>query len=227
LFNVKLGGIAAGAAFVLSLVIGIISGSGFLALIIRALFFAALFFGLSCLVFWLAAQFLPELLGETDDDLGIPVSGSRLDISVDGPITGAFPSDGSEKVDDIGGAPSTPRRSGASASAGPSAGPLDQNTNTRYNDDRGGSGGDGGPSAGFSAASGGEAAEPAEVLPDIDGLSGAVSPEGGGIDAGAASFDSEPRRPASSSRKSEMAGDFNPKELAQAIRTVLKKDEKG
>jgi hypothetical protein len=227
LFNFKISGIAAGAAFVLSFVFGLFSGSGILVLVVRALIFAALFFALSCLVIWLTAQFLPELLNPPEDDLGFPVSGSRVDISVgDERISGAFPQDNSEIVDDIAGKPSTPAKTASL--------PLDQKRNTGYNEksviDGDLESDDSGLYVGFNSgaeSSGGESF--AEALPDMDGMT--ESSHGSAadtVDTGDMDFDSsEPRRPKSGSKKPEMAGDFNPKELAQAIRTVLKRDDKG
>ncbi|MCL1815950.1 MAG: hypothetical protein FWG27_09065 [Treponema sp.] len=223
MFNFKICGFAAGSAFVLSLIIGLLSGVGFLSVLFRAIIFAIVFFVLSCLVFWLVAQFMPELLSDPEDDLGFSGPGSRVDISVgEGPIVGAFPADNSEKVDDIAGRPSTIAAAAAS--------PLDQGGNEGYNEKRVFAA-DLRPAAG-SASSLDESFDldvslgtgKAEALPDIGGI-------GESVTAGSTeevTFDSsEPRRPKSSSRKSEMAGDFNPKELAQAIQTVLKKDEKG
>jgi hypothetical protein len=63
----------------------------------------------------------------------------------------------------------------------------------------------------------------------MDGLSEANAFPSEGVDLGV-SFDTPelPRKVASSNRgKNALKGDFNPKELAQAIRTVLVKDEKG
>jgi hypothetical protein len=222
LFNFKLSGIAAGVAFVLSLLFGLFGGAGILVLLFRALIFAAVFFGLFCLGYWLVTQFLPELLNPVEDELGLPTPGSRVDISLgDERVSGAFPSDNSEIVDDIAGAPSTPAKSAVL--------PLDQGDNAGYNSGRG-TGDDlgvlGSPDE-EDYFDGGKAGQ-AEVLPDIDGLTETM-PESSadGLDVDAVEYESsEQRRPASSSRKG-MAGDFDPKELAQAIQTVLKKDEKG
>jgi hypothetical protein len=225
LFNFKASGIAAGAAFVLSLLVGIMSGSGILAILLRALLFAALFFALTCLIFWLLGQFVPELLNEAEDDLDIPAPGSHVNISVGGSINGAFPTDSSESVDDIGGRSSSPT-------------PLDQGTNVEYTEDGSFSDGSEGLSAGGMEASASKNRGPSrantpdngvETLPDMDGLSEAGASQADGVDLGV-TFDTPeaPRKVASSNRgKDALKGDFNPKELAQAIRTVLVKDEKG
>ena len=226
MFNFKISGIAAGAAFILSVLIGLFSGSGLLIILLRALIFAVVFFGLTCLIFWIIAQFVPELLNAGEDDLGFSLSGSRVDISVgDGNITGAFPSDGSESVDDIAGRPSAPVKVMSQG--------LDQGGNAGYNaeGEELGELEDAGDELSLGANSGGrsERAGSGDALPEIDGMTDTIPGSAadtentgeGGLDS------SEPRRPKSSSRKSEMAGDFNPKELAQAIQTVLKKDDKG
>lgn len=90
--NLKLSGLAAGLAFVFSLLIGLISGAGILALI-RAFIFAALFFALSGAGYWLILRFLPELLNGSgngsaphfapDNAPGeVPPAGSLVDISL-------------------------------------------------------------------------------------------------------------------------------------------------
>ena len=226
MFNFKICGIAAGIAFILSIILGLFGGVGFLALILRAIIFAAVFFALSCFIFWLLAQFVPELLSGGDDDLGFPAAGSRVDISLgDGGITGAFPTDSSDLVDDIGGRPSTPKKAASL--------PLDQEDGAGYNANGEAAGDlkDAGGGMAFGASYGGMSGRKGsgDTLPDMDSLAGSV-PESAAdmVNAGDIGFDSfEPRRPKSSSRKSEMAGDFDPKELAQAIQTVLRKDEKG
>ena len=223
MFNFKASSIAAGAAFILSLLVGAISGVGFLMLILRAFIFAVAFFGFTCLVFWLLAQFMPELLSGGEDDLGFPVSGSRVDISLgDESVTGAFPSDNSELIDDIAGRPSTSAKAASPL--------LDQDGNAGYNDEGEVDGElefvDDGQILGTGSGMSGRRED---TLPDMDSLTEASS----GNTADAINTDdigfnsSGPVRPKSSSKKADMAGDFNPKELAQAIQTVLKRDEKG
>ncbi|MDR2210284.1 MAG: hypothetical protein LBO65_02285 [Spirochaetaceae bacterium] len=226
MFNFKIAGIAAGAAFAFSLLIGLISRIGPVVLLFRALLFGALFFGLSCLVFWLLGQFVPELLSEPEDDLDIPSAGSRVDITLGNPMEGAFPTDGTEEVDDIAGRPGF-----SSSREGMAGAPLDQDGDGMYTEERGagdnlelGPGGIPGeelpghftPSA------------PPEGLPgmeDFAAVPGSPAKEG---DPQALSFDTpEPKRSAPHSGKPALAGDFNPKELARAIQTALKRDERG
>ncbi|MDR1429745.1 MAG: hypothetical protein LBI85_05600, partial [Spirochaetaceae bacterium] len=88
MFNLKLSAIAAGAALVFSLVIGIISRAGFPYVLVRALVSGGLFFFLSAFAYWAVSQFVPELLDLSPDDAPlagdeIPLPGSTVDISID------------------------------------------------------------------------------------------------------------------------------------------------
>jgi hypothetical protein len=226
LFNFKIAGIAAGAAFAFSLLIGLMNRIGPLVLLFRALLFAAVFFGLSCLVFWLLGQFVPELLSDPEDELDIPAAGSQVNITLGGPGEGAFPSDGSEEVDDIAGRP------GASFSRERSAGaPLDQDGNDLYTKREDLVDGLGSPAAGVSQGDVPVSFAPpddAEELPGMEDFSDAPRPPEKGSDSEAFSFDDPaPKRSGSRPGKQSPAGDFDPKDLARAIQTALKKDEKG
>jgi hypothetical protein len=216
--NFKVSGAAGGAAFVLSLLLGLVSGSGLTALI-RAGIFGALFFGLFCLIFWVLNRFAPELLSAPRDDLDLAEPGSHVNISVEsGPLTGAVPMDNSERVDDITGRSPSSRRF-----------PLDQKEDAGYNGNRGfpvvpessaGRPGTGLFSEKHTAASLGGGALPA--------MDGSPASSGGSMDAMSVSVGgSGPRRPLNASKPPAMVEDFNPKELAQAIQTVLKRDEQG
>jgi len=211
----RVSGIAAGIAFVLSLIIGILSGGGFLVPLLRAFIFAGVFFALSGLGYWVVSRFLPELLSEGggadgDDEFGIPAPGSRVDISVGSSVDGAFPEDASDAVDDIAGRPSAVKKQRIS--------PLDQNEDTGYNEERG-----------FDSLAASESSEGAssDGLPDMGSLSEGSADEDDD-DMGMDSFDPPPERQRrSSSKKPAIAGDFDAKDLARAIQTVLKKEEKG
>jgi len=231
--NFRVSGIAAGAAFVLSLVIGIMSGTAFSVTLLRAFVFALVFFALSGLGVWLVSRYLPELLsgaeaggGDDLDDYDISAPGSRVDISEgEIPIEGAFPEDASDAVDDIAGSPSAgshaaPSREPAFSQAESS--PLDQEKKTGYNQDR-----DITDDIGSLVDQGDFEEGRAEALPDMGSIGENFTEGESGQSAEADSFapPEEPRRV--SSKKPTMADDFNPKELAKAIQTVLKKDEKG
>jgi hypothetical protein len=81
-FNFKVNGIVAGAAFILSFLIGILSGGTFLIVLLRALIFGAIFFILAGGANMLLASFLPELVGE-DGGNQVETAGSMVDISVE------------------------------------------------------------------------------------------------------------------------------------------------
>ena len=226
MFNFKISGAAAGIAFIFSLILGFFSGAGLLILFLRALIFGAVFFGLSCLVFWILAQYLPEILNIKEDELGFPVSGSRVDISLgDEKIAGAFPIDNSEIVDDISGKPSTQPRTAVE--------PLDQRKKAEYNKE-GGIEGDfdaltglaNMPDSGIGTA--GKAGS-MDTLADMDGFTdNTLGSSSNAADKDTFSFESsEPGWSKSSSKQSGLSGDFDPKELAQAIKTVLNRDGKG
>ena len=82
MFNLKLSGIIAGIAFLLSFLIGILSRTTMPMLILRPLFFAVIFFIISALIYILLRTFLPELLEndvpQTDSGL---LPGSRINIT--------------------------------------------------------------------------------------------------------------------------------------------------
>jgi hypothetical protein len=229
MFNFKISGIAAGAAFVVSLLLGIVSGSGFPALFFRALGFGGFFFLLFCVIFWLLGQFVPELLSGSGDLFDAP--GSRVNLSVgSGPVEGAFPSDDSDDVDSIDGRTAQvspgqiPVQADESADTFVSAGEaLDQNDEERYNKKESVSAGE------ASGKEKGRKSGEVDLIPDFDTLSEAFLPDSGPESPDAVAFDiPEQKRPSSRvSQNQGFGGDFNPKELAQAIRTVLKKEEKG
>ncbi|MDR2418543.1 MAG: hypothetical protein LBD79_05770 [Treponema sp.] len=82
-FNIKASGVTAISAFVLSFLIGFVSGGSILTVLLRAGILGAGFFILVTCAQFLLHQFLPEL---TLDESAVPedaVPGSRLDISVD------------------------------------------------------------------------------------------------------------------------------------------------
>ncbi|MDR2702163.1 MAG: hypothetical protein LBB72_07010 [Spirochaetaceae bacterium] len=241
MINFKVSGIAAGAAFVFSLIIGLISGAAFSAMLLRAFVFALVFFALSGVGFWLVSRYLPELLNGAEaggsgggdmDDYDISVPGSRVDISVgETSAAGAFPDDASDAVDDIAGSPSTAAYTSTSDEAALSQAefsqaersPLDQGKKTGYNQKRDFTD-DIGSLVDPETLEEGQG----EELPDMGSI-GEGSVEGDVEDGQGMDVESfappEPRH--ASSKKPTVADDFNPRELAKAIQTVLKKDEKG
>jgi hypothetical protein len=260
--NPKLSGIAAAAGFVLSLLIGVLSGGALSISLLRALFFGMIFFILASVVWLFINRFLPELLLPPEEEplmTGLE-TGSRVDISVgdDMPINAAVPPE-----DDAGGdlgnvtelaAREPPARSEAldsmSLSGSEGAGPvLDLGAQDGYSK--------GGPPAApgekkqsatpdpeekpgavftplpppaplqsFSGEDSGSSAEGGiATLPDLDAMAGAFmsSDEEEGEETAVAVFgpESKARRPGKAKGRED---DYNPKEVASAIQTLLKRD---
>jgi hypothetical protein len=82
-FNIKASGVAAFGAFVLSLLIGLVSGGSFLTVLLRAGLMGVGFFALVTFVQFLVNQFLPELASGESIASADAAPGSMLDISVD------------------------------------------------------------------------------------------------------------------------------------------------
>jgi hypothetical protein len=214
-FNPKVCVIAGGAAFVLSFLIGVISGGGPLAALVRALIFGALFVLLSGGAYWALSRFLPELF-ESSGEADLDVPGSRVDISEAG-------------VDGEGG-----RETGLDPNADSFGGNvlgLDQNGGDGYTL---GGGERSAPEKGEAAPAGQASSrkpavpvaaddiESVDVLPDLEAMSDTfLQPVSGGEPS------SGPARTPSGNKPQTMEGDFNAKEMASAIQTILKREGKG
>jgi hypothetical protein len=216
--NVKISGIAAGIAFVFSLLIGLISGSGIFALI-RALIFAVIFFAISGGAYWLISRFLPELFDPLETTADTPQAGSMVDISLEEEPDAVF--QGLESGEDAGEAehfegPASENLSG-----------LDQKDNNEYTSE-----GAMNESPAYSGPeSGAEASDTlglGEELPDLDSLSAAFSPGGNKKNNGElseftiapdSSIDGRPPDKADS-----LTDDFSTNDMASAIQTILKRD---
>lgn len=236
MFNPKISGIIAGVAFVVSFLVGLFAGSQFLTVLLRAFILAAVFFILASLAYWLVSQFIPELLAHSQDEpdvidtSGFDSPGSMVDISVDS-------SNESPELEILGG--SGPelgdRSSGGMMNPGqtsPIQG-LDQKQQDDYN--KGGEG--------FTPIAPDDLAELTAVpeedetgtiddLPDLESMSGffAQSDEDDDDDGviGLEDEISSPSAPRPSrAKKTSNSGDFNVQEMASAIQTILKRDEKG
>ena len=87
MFNLKVNIIAAGAAFFLSFLLGIISKSHMPVVFIRPVIFAVVFFVLFAMIQILINRFLPELLeGSAKEESDELFPGSRIDITEDEPM---------------------------------------------------------------------------------------------------------------------------------------------
>ena len=117
-FNVKLSGISAVAAFVLSLLIGLVSRSSMPVLIIRPLIFAPVFFILAGVVSYLVNHFLPELFSGSGDN-----DATAINLNAGMDSAGADPAIGSRINITEGDSPFMPSyASSAHAAGNPSAG---------------------------------------------------------------------------------------------------------
>jgi hypothetical protein len=227
---------AGAAGFILSFLAALISGAGFPALILRPLFFGAVFFALAGGIWALVNKFFPELLDISPEEDESP--GSRVDITVeDGqpvPFAGALPSqDSGEEPDDISG---ILNYQGTAKARRDNAVDLDQKGKDGYTDNGGGVSRD--------PENAGNMESPGS-LPDLDAMAGAFSsgsdaslnsaetvPDafsgGGAGDAGVYEAGTEIPAPVerrkTSGKGQSMGGDFNPKDLASAIQTILSKE---
>ena len=152
MFNFRSNLIIAGAAFFLSLLVGLVSRTTMPMLIIRPVIFAVVFFIFSILVKILIDRFLPELLEEGSPlDEGFQL-GSRIDITDEDPqinlsrggnesggsgysaqaqdILGARPDDSEEDIGDISDLASKGSSSGTADKANNPG--MDQNTEEHY-----------------------------------------------------------------------------------------------
>ncbi|MDR2500184.1 MAG: hypothetical protein LBD37_03760 [Treponema sp.] len=215
--------IAGGGAFVLSFLIGLISGAGVFALV-RALVFGAVFFGLAAGVYWLINQFFPEFLAGASPggSGGEGAAGSQVDITVEGDddfaAAGLFrpPAAGRAEPDGLDGPPE-PAGGGALDTA------LDQTDEEGYTapEPQGAAGG-----AARGAAIPSEGDDAVDTLPDLEGISGGYQPM---IVEDTMDISTEPPNPArkpsmNSAKPLELDGDFRPKEIAAAIQTLLKRE---
>jgi hypothetical protein len=265
--NPKLGGIAGAAGFVLSLLIGLLSGGAFSVSLMRAIFFGMVFFILSNVIWMFINRFLPELLMPAEEEplmTGLE-TGSRVNISVgddEEPVNAAVPSEkdsggelgdvaelaaGKARAGTVDSMPaSLPARAGG---AGPVKSPvLDLGAEEGYNrsgvlaasGEKKQSGAVSGPAEEPAAAfeplpppsplqnsSGGDSGGDIETLPDLDAMAGAFmssDEEDGEEMAGPMPiFGAEPK-PRAPGRAKSREDDYNPKEVASAIQTILKRD---
>jgi hypothetical protein len=264
LFNIRLGGIVGTLAFILSFLLGVISGTRLPIVLLRALIFAAVFMLLSGGIYTLVSMYLPDLLSPPDmPGSGRGGPGSRLDISLDDPEEGLAASyfqGGAEKSPEFGdnqdlsdenlgtlsedgldhtgedgytiggeSEPGTLEPYDPNGSSDPTESSDPVSTEelpdfdkmaSAFGDDSGGSfaGNSGESSDGISELSSPE-------LPELGdaGLTPAVRPSRSQPTEFTAEFIGEPLKKDSPA----MADDFDIKEMASAIQTVLKREDKG
>jgi hypothetical protein len=248
MFNKKWGIIAGGGAFALALLTSLVLGqTSLLVALVRALCFMALFFGIGTGTWALITLFIPELLpGEPRNDDAVnnvfsgESAGSQVNITVDDEHSAALPDseyDAPETGGEIGQFSDLVTNSVSSAvdDSGrmDSIGDIDENPDIGYT---GGTeeltpafeniklGGAGDFSLDFGAfvpdGTGNDEADNTDS--DMDSFSFF---SGGGSSDGV----DEPPAPVSSTssrnKPMKLEGDFDPKEIAAGLRTVLKKDK--
>jgi hypothetical protein len=228
-FNIKWSAIVGGFAFGLSLLVGMISGGGFIIPLIKAVVFGILFFMLGSCAYWLISHFLSELLdtvpgGEPEEP------GSRVDIAVN---DHSMP----EQLGDVGGDPDGVAGLEAfsglidpeEASGGGAA--LDQKGEDGYTK-RGTYAESSGDSEGAPApAIPQDSTDAVDSLPDLETMEAVfTSPvkDQGSAPSGSGGREDGPgaggSAPGGRAKPAELDGDFQPKELAAAIQTILKRD---
>ena len=242
-------GIIAGAAFILSFLIGLVSRTSMPMAIIRPLIFGLLFFIIPSLVSLLVNRFLPELLENNDpgENAGLS-SGSRINITLgdsmdpdrdstsdlsqnvlNPAIPGAVADESDEGLGDI----ADLLRRGASQPERPAAlTGMDQNAEEGYTKTEGfddfTSSKPAGTSAGIPVGVAEENPNSAEMLPDLDSMAGAFVPIAADEepDTTEYSVSTPSKKPSSGDKASAWTGDFNAKDIAMGLRTVLNKEKK-
>jgi hypothetical protein len=231
-FNPKVSGIVGGSAFVLSFLVGIITGAAFHVLLIRALIFGAGFFILTTIIYGALTLYLPDLLE------GLTAGpGSQVDISVgdqeEDSTVDIFPENG--EIDE--GYNEIPENIGGENRDSLSGNPLDLGgedgyTKKRLEGEPGFIPGYPGPARPPEMVFTAEDSDSVDILPDLDLMSGAFSDasqtgdketgNSGGSPGGSADSPGKP-----SPGKKAPDSEFNIQEMASAIQTILKRDDKG
>jgi hypothetical protein len=255
MFNAKWGIICGGLAFVLAFITSLLLGhTRFLIALARAGGFAALFFCLGTGIWALINVFIPELLSVREDDVNNVFSkkatGARvnitLDDSSDSVFSAALPGTGAEAADadEVGDFKDLLSR----ATSSKRDRDIDQSPATGYTDKREQE--DFAPEfdSSLDTSLGGVLENSLDSV-KVEGLGdfsmdfGAFVPEGsagggdsfmdpfsflsGSGDSAGTEETPAPSRKSSSNKTAELQGDFNPKDIAAGIRTVLEKDKKG
>jgi len=250
MFNAKWGFICGGAAFALAFVVSLLWGhTSALVALTRGGVFAAVFFGLGTGVWALINIFVPELLETQHDAVGNvfsgEASGSRVNITLDDTPNAALPANfspgmgiglvDSEEVGDFNDLISQSADRGQDIDQNPATGYTEKAGMEEFapifdnaQDDVKIEGlGDFSMDFGAFIPEGGKAAD---VDPLMDDPFSFLPGTGDSMSAGEATTaeaSAPPQRKSSSHKPAELKGDFNPKEIAAGIRTVLEKDKKG
>jgi hypothetical protein len=234
MFNIRLSGIAAGIAFILSLLLGLISGTLPPALIVRPFVFAIVFFIIANLIMLLVNRFLPELLEKNVSKPDIVMPGSQINImegnaAVPGSVY-AHPEEtegGMGDISNMDNSSSFSEMLDDLAAAGNPQGGTSGTSNLQGMDHSEQS--DYTSKGGSSAAS--ENGGSFEGLPDMETLEGSFNASSSEKEEEAEEYQSfgedlfSTKSSAAQSKAPALEGDYSPKDLAQGIRTILKKEE--
>ena len=254
MFNIKWGGIAAGAAFALALLLSLILGQTSLPIaLLRAVIFAALFFGLGIAAWLLINTFIPDLLSSAAGAGDIATNlfstgnaGSRVNITVDDAHSAALPEQEPGEVGDfnelftpkdIDQTPVTGYTEGGetdefAATAGEFGVETEEFASAFSENEFNEEDESGGLSMDFSAFvpggldgdSGNDEGDGETDASDSDMDSFSFFPEAAGSTK--AEETAAPERKAAGNKPMKLEGDFNAKEIAAGLRTVLEKDKK-
>ena len=231
MINTKWGIVAAGVGFALAFIFSLLLGhAGIGAALLRGLGFAALFFILGAGAWTLINTFIPELLladtgGRTEDSFPGHTTGSRVNITVGDTSAAAVPERNGgahrdsevENFNDL-----------VSGKIKPKKRDIDENPTNGYNTEIGDfastedtvvetSGDDDDFSMNFGNFF------PGAGIEELGDSFGNSSENGDS----AAAAESLPERKTTGNKPTPFEGDFNPKEIAAGIRTVLEKDKRG
>ena len=265
MFNLKVSGIIAGIAFVLSFLIGLFSKTTMPMIILRPLIFAFVFFVISALIYILIRTFLPELLEDESSgfDPGL-LPGSRINITEgDAPdfVQGFSPAlnRGDSFQDDAGGVAPGGQQDSSRGTGAPPQRQVFMGAQADDSEDGLGNIGDlmgkytvsqsSPPAASFQSETLDQNAQedytkagdleeipkPAgipgsvDILPDLESMAGAFMPAtmGRETDTTDYSVSAPPRKPMPGRKTKEWAGDFNAKDMASGLRTILNKEKEG
>jgi hypothetical protein len=219
----KVAGISASVFFVLSFLIGLISGNPFVAVLLRAILFAALGALGALGVRFVIERFLPEMLtgaGATEDRA--PLNGQNVNIVVSDDGTDANEATLVEVVDaatDQEVSPNVEGKAAVSVAAGDFAEEIEE-----LKADPLVTAEPGQESSPYEPIRPSEDLTDVDVLPDLDGFTSSFAPQASAGDASDRA--SSPSSSSAGRTKSGKSGD-DPSLTAQAIRTVLAREQKG
>jgi len=256
MLNLRIGVIIAGTAFFLSLFLGLAGGTTLPLLIVRPVIFAGIFFIFPSLIKMVISRFLPELLEEggskreaenlsgsegESQPWRVPAAGSRINILEGDPgstgpapkqaVFGALPDDSDEELGNISELHAVSTASRTSYERTQEG--MDQNPQEDYT-------GEGAPDIASKEAPEGKPEKQArgtgfgdisseDALPDLDSMAGAFLSPVKGEESVEPEYSAPLPKPSLSSKNKAPAwsGDFNAKELASGLRTILSKEKEG